>query len=105
MYPLWNAATQKRVAVTLARAPARISSICATLSFTSAFVASRCSSNGSPMARPMVIRGFSALYGSWKMYCICGRIVRSSRWGSLNRSCPLNSTSSRCSMACSWRDW
>ena len=42
MYPPWNAATQKRVAVTLARAPARISSICATLSFTSAFVASRC---------------------------------------------------------------
>ena len=39
MYPPWNAATQKRVAVTLARAPARISSICATLSFTSAFVA------------------------------------------------------------------
>lgn len=71
----------------------QISSICATLSFTSAFVASRCSSNGSPMARPMVIRGFSALYGSWKVYCICGRIVRSSRWGSLNRSCPLNSTS------------
>ena len=65
MYPPWNAATQKRVAVTLARAPARISSICATLSFTSAFVASRCSSNGSPMARPMTGRVLSspAVYG------------------------------------------
>lgn len=65
MYPPWNAATQKRVAVTLARAPARISSICATLSFTSAFVASRCSSNGSPMDRPMTGRVLSspAVYG------------------------------------------
>lgn len=65
MYPPWNAATQKRVAVTLARAPARISSICATLSFTSAFVASRCSSNGSPMARLMTGRVLSspAVYG------------------------------------------
>ena len=65
----------------------------ATRSRTFVLSASPCSSIGSPIAVMMGRRGFRELYGSWKMYCICGRKSRRLSRSRSNIFRPRNLTS------------
>ncbi len=49
-----------------------------------------CSRNGVPMIEPIVFRGFSDAYGSWKIICMSRRSSRSSLPLSVVMSWPSN---------------
>ena len=71
--------------------PTRSSNSC-TRRFSSAPLASPCSSIGSPTIWPTRLRGFSDANGSWKIICIWRRSGRSSRRDRPTSSSPRNRT-------------